>query len=133
MDETFDYDVFLSYSSKDRNVVHALAERLRDAGLRVWLDDWVVQPGGPIGLKIQHGLEKSRVLLMCMSKAYFASDWAGLEHHSLLFRDPTNKERRFVPVLIEDCYRPYAVAQCLRRLARAVRRGLREAPEGVPP
>jgi hypothetical protein len=74
MTETFDYDVFLSYSSKDRNAVHALAEKLRNAGLRVWLDSWIIQPGDPIGLKIQQGLEKSRVLLMFMSKAYFASD-----------------------------------------------------------
>ncbi len=111
MAETFDYDVFLSYSSEDRNVVHALARKLRDAGLRVWLDSWVIQPGDPVSLKIQQGLETSRLLLMCMSKAYFRSDWAGLEHHSLLFRDPTNKERRFIPVLIEDCDRPYAIAQ----------------------
>jgi WD40 repeat protein len=111
MAETFDYDVFLSYSSKDRNVVHALAEKLRNAGLRVWLDSWVIQPGDPISLKIQHGLEKSRVLLMCMSKAYFRSGWAGLEHHSLLFRDPTNKERRFIPVLVGECKLPSAIAQ----------------------
>ena len=32
MAETFDYDVFLSYSSKDRDVVHALAKRLLDSG-----------------------------------------------------------------------------------------------------
>ena len=76
MAESFEYDVFLSYSSKDRDVVHALAERLRDSGLRVWLDRWVIQPGDPISIKIQHGVEKSRVLLMCMSKAYFGSDWA---------------------------------------------------------
>ena len=35
----FDYDVFLSYSSRDKKAVRALAKRLKDDGLRVWLDD----------------------------------------------------------------------------------------------
>ena len=41
---TFEYDVFLSYSSKDKKTVHALAERLRGDGVRVWLDVWEIEP-----------------------------------------------------------------------------------------
>lgn len=62
----FEYDVFLSYSSKDKSSVHPLAERLKQDGLRVWLDEWEIKPGDSIPLKIQHGLEKSHTLLMCM-------------------------------------------------------------------
>ena len=111
MSRKFEYDVFLSYSSRDKKVVHALAARLKKDGLRVWLDSWVIQPGDPIGLKIQRGLEHSRTLVMCMSAAYFDSDWATLEHHTLLFRDPTNAQRRFIPLLIGDCARPDVIAQ----------------------
>ncbi len=111
MVRTFDYDVFLSYGAKDRQPVHALAERLRADGLRVWLDAWVIQPGDPISLKIQHGLEQSRTLLLCMSPAYFDSEWTTLETHTLLFRDPTNAQRRFIPVLIQDCTPPDTIAQ----------------------
>nr|QNO48683.1 hypothetical protein AMAKCJMG_00017 [Methanosarcinales archaeon ANME-2c ERB4] len=111
MSNTFGYDVFLSYSSQDKRIVHALAERLKQEGLRVWLDAWVIQPGAMIGLQIQHGLEKSRTLLMCMSPAYFDSEWTTLEHHTLLFRDPTNEKRRFIPLLIEDCAMPDIIAQ----------------------
>ncbi len=32
MSETFEYDVFLSNSSKDKEIVHALAERLKKDG-----------------------------------------------------------------------------------------------------
>ena len=111
MSNTFDYDVFLSYSSQDTQVVHALAERLKQGGLRVWLDAWAIQPGAMIGLQIQRGMEKSRMLLMCMSRAYFDSEWTTLEHHTLLFRDPTNEKRRFIPLLIEDCAMPDIIAQ----------------------
>ena len=41
----FDYDVFLSNNSRDKSLVLPLAERLREDGLRVSLDDWIIQPG----------------------------------------------------------------------------------------
>ena len=107
----FEYDVFLSYSSKDKKTVHALAKRLKKDGLRVWLDVWGILPGDSIPMKIQHGVEKSRTLLMCMSPDYFESEWGKLEHHSMLFRDPTNAQRRFVPLLIKDCAPPDIIAQ----------------------
>ncbi len=111
MSSEFEYDVFLSYSSKDRKIVHSLAERLKKDGLRVWLDDWVIKPGDLIPLKIQHGIEQSCTLLMCMSRDYFASEWGKLEHYTLLFRDPTNAQRRFIPLLIADCNPPDVIAQ----------------------
>jgi hypothetical protein len=51
----FRYDVFLSHSSADKPVVRELAERLRAAGLRVWLDDWIIRPGDLISAKIEEG------------------------------------------------------------------------------
>ncbi len=106
----FEYDVFLSYSSKDKNIVHDLANRLKQDGLRVWLDKWEIKPGNLIPLKIQEGLEKSHTLLMCMSPAYFESEWGRMEHYTLLFRDPINKQRRLIPLLIADCIRPDFIA-----------------------
>ncbi|MFM7238410.1 MAG: hypothetical protein ACKOZN_02245, partial [Cyanobium sp.] len=32
----------------------------------------------------------------------FGSDWVGLERHTALFRDPLNRDRRFVPVRLDD-------------------------------
>jgi hypothetical protein len=64
----FVYDVFLSHSSEDKPVVRALAERLRTDGLRIWLDEWIIQPGDMIGLKVEEGLEKSRVLEPVMNQ-----------------------------------------------------------------
>jgi len=60
MTETFTYDVFISHSAKDRPVVRQLAERLKQDGLRVWFDEWEIQPGDMIGLKIEQGLEHGR-------------------------------------------------------------------------
>ena len=45
MSDQFHYDVFLSPSAKDKAVVRPLAERLRQDGLKVWFDEWVLKPG----------------------------------------------------------------------------------------
>jgi small GTP-binding protein len=99
---SFLYDIFLSYSSKDKYVIRKLAERLRSDGLRVWLDEWEIGPGDLIGLKVEHGLEQSQILLLAMSKNSFASEWVTLERHTALFRDPTNEDRRFIPIRLDD-------------------------------
>ena len=62
MPELFEYDIFLSHSSKDKAVVRDVAERLRRDGLKVWFDEWVLKPGDSIPAKIEEGLERSRVL-----------------------------------------------------------------------
>lgn len=102
LDSPFDYDVFLSHSAKDRTVVRALAERLRKDAVKVWFDEWVLKPGDSIPAKIEEGLENSRVLVLCMSTHAFGSDWAQLESGTFRFRDPLNKERRFLPLRLDS-------------------------------
>ncbi len=102
MNDNFSYDVFLSHSAKDKPVVRAVAERLRKDGLRVWFDEWEIYIGDSISAKIEEGLEHSRVLVLCMSANAFGSDWAQLESGVFRFRDPLNKERRFIPLRLDD-------------------------------
>jgi 2-polyprenyl-3-methyl-5-hydroxy-6-metoxy-1,4-benzoquinol methylase len=113
MADDFKYDVFLSHSSKDKSIVRAVAERLREDGLRVWLDDWELHPGDSIPAKIEEGLEYSRVLVLCMSAHAFGSDWAQLEAGTFRFRDPLNKERRFIPLRLDVASIPGSLAQFL--------------------
>src|SRR5215510_12100536 len=113
MADDFTYDVFLSHSSKDKAVVRAVAERLRADGLRVWLDDWEIRPGDHIQAKIEEGLEHSRVLVLCMSAQAFGSDWANLESYTYRFRDPLNKERRFIPLRLDATPLKGSLAQFL--------------------
>lgn len=103
----------MSHSTHDKARVRLLAESLRDSGLRVWLDEWVIQPGDDIYAAIEHGLEYAQTLILCLSQAAIDSNWVKLERNTTIFRDPQNKERRFIPLLLEDC-RPPAV---IRRLA----------------
>ena len=109
MPDDFPYDVFLSHSAKNKAVVRPLAERLRADGVKVWFDEWVLKPSDSIErnqsqtAKIEEGLERSRVLVLCMSAHAFGSDWAQLEsgtfqmqgHHAL--SRPAGQGARFLP------------------------------------
>jgi small GTP-binding protein len=100
--DKFDFDVFLSHSATDKPVVRDLAERLRRDGLKVWFDEWEIRPGDSSFSKGRDGLERSRILLLFMSRNGFGSDWATPEHQTILFADPLNRRRRFIPLRLDD-------------------------------
>jgi small GTP-binding protein len=106
MSDTFSFDVFLSHNKADKPRVQRLAERLKAKGLRVWLDDWIIKPGDDIYLAVEQGLQATRVLVLCMSQDALGSGWVGLERSTVLFRDPSNAGRRFIPLLLADCELP---------------------------
>lgn len=106
MTSKFKYDVFLSHNSEDKLRVRQLADRMKHEGLSVWFDEWIIQPGDDIYMAIEQGIEASRALVLCMSPAAFGSDWVGLERSTVVFRDPANRDRRFIPVLLSDCNIP---------------------------
>src|SRR5579871_568740 len=106
MGESFLFDVFLSHNANDKPRVRRLAERLVQAGLRVWFDEWNIRHGDVIALKVDEGLEQSRVMLLCVSPNALASGWVALERSTAIHRDPSNVGRRFIPLLLADCEMP---------------------------
>jgi hypothetical protein len=86
---------------------------LRADGLKVWFDEWIFKAGDSIPAKIEEGLENSRVLVLCMSANAFGPEWAQLEASTFRFRDPLNKERRFIPVRLDDSPLRGSLAQFL--------------------
>lgn len=78
---SFEWDVFLSHTGDDKPRVARLAERLQAEGLRVWFDRDSIDTGQDILTAIENGLDKTRVLVLCMSRKAFESDWVRLERH----------------------------------------------------
>jgi WD40 repeat protein len=112
-EKPFAYDVFLCHSPLDKPAVRALAQRLKDDGLRVWFDDWEIEPGQRRARKVQQGLRQSRTLVLVLSANAFGPDWEVLERQTALFRDPASGERRFLPLRLDDAeikeaLRPFA-------------------------
>ena len=88
MNKPFYWDVFLSHSSIDKPRVARLAERLTAAGFRVWFDRPNIDSREDIVTAVEQGLERSRVLVLCMTKAAFESEWVRLERNKAVFHDP---------------------------------------------
>jgi hypothetical protein len=89
MGNCIEYDVFLSLARADKAAVRELAEQLKGDGLRVWFDEFVIQPSDMLSLKIEEGFQSSRTLLLVMSGAAFAPAWVTLERDTGLFRGST--------------------------------------------
>jgi TIR domain len=100
------YDVFLSYSAKDRVFVSRLAADLQGAGFAVWLDQWGLQGGDTIVRVIEQALGASRLLLVVMSPDYFQSQWTQQEWQYGMSREIDTGSVKLVPILYRDCEIP---------------------------
>lgn len=100
--ERFSYDVFLSYPSSEIDAVRLVANKLKQAGLRVSFENALVKPGELASRAISADLDRSRTLVLFISVDSLKSDWSRIESTTLRFRDPLSKERRFVAVRLDD-------------------------------
>lgn len=94
--------VFISYSSKDREVVRRIAADLRAAGVSYWLDCENVRPGDSISFAINRALEESDVLVACVSRNQAGSGWARAEYASALAEFLGEGRKRVIPLIIDD-------------------------------
>jgi small GTP-binding protein len=97
----FEFDAFISHSSKDKTLVRNIAQKLQNDGVKIWFDEWQIMAGDNIPFKIEQGLEKAKTLILCISKKAMVSDWVTLESQTFRFRDPLNKQRRFIPLRLD--------------------------------
>ncbi len=106
-EDQFEYDVFISYSSKDKQwvrgeLLHALEER----GLRVIIDFRDFRPGAPSIKEIERAVLSSRKTLLILTPDYLASQWTEFENLLLQTLEPSNQTLRLIPLLKEKCDLP---------------------------
>ncbi|MFE6686048.1 TIR domain-containing protein [Streptomyces sp. NPDC057743] len=65
-----DWDVFISYSRSDADLLELLTPALRRRGLRIFVDDTAVEDFAGITSTISHALARSKALLAIYSKEY---------------------------------------------------------------
>ncbi len=113
-----EYDLFLSYATEDRPWAEMLAERLRSEGVRVWFDQWELQPGDHVK-KLNDGLKHSRKVVAVWTPAYFRDDkvWTLAESYAKQSPDVLARERPLIPLLRQNCdieplFRPLIYLDC---------------------
>ena len=87
-------DIFLSYSSEDRDRVRLLVQRLGELGWSVWWDRRI-PPGMTWPQMIEKALESSRMMVVVWSKVSIKSKWVLIEANEGEDRYP------LVPVYID--------------------------------
>lgn len=110
-DQQFSYDVFISYSTQDREWVRGeLLPRLEASGLKACIDYRDFGVGAPIATEIERALLTSRKTLLVLSPTYLGSDWTAFENVMLQTLDPINRTRRLIPLRKAKCDLPLRIA-----------------------
>lgn len=79
------WDVFISHASEDKDAfVRPFARALREAGLRVWYDEFTLSLGDSLRRSIDRGLARSRFGIVVLSPSFFAKDWPQRELDGLV-------------------------------------------------
>src|SRR5262249_15221932 len=87
------WDVFINHASEDKSAVaHPLAEALRRAGARVWIDNRELQIGDSLSEKIDEGLSRSRFGIVIISPAFLAKHWPKRELAGLRAREEDERK-----------------------------------------
>jgi len=94
-------DVFVSYSSQDRERVKPLVDELQRAGWSVWWDR-AINAGTAFDREIETALDEARCVVVAWSKTAVESEWVRTEAHEGLERG------LLVPVSLDEVRPPLA-------------------------
>ena len=94
------FDIFLSHSHHDANIVETLAQKLEDeAGFHVWLDKWILVPGGHWQQEMAKGLNEARTCGVCIGENT-PRGWFQEEIERALNRQTRDNLFRVIPVIL---------------------------------
>lgn len=97
MSKRTDYDIFLSYSNKDKSWVAEFVSALKEAGIKTWFDVHELAPGERWDEKIQQALRESSVIVVILSENSVDSPWIFFELGAAIA-----DKKRIIPVLFGD-------------------------------
>ncbi|CAF3625681.1 unnamed protein product [Rotaria sp. Silwood1] len=93
------FDIMISYSHKDEIICQTIYEELIKKGYRVWID--YVQIHGNVMDAMAQAIERSHIIIICMSEQYRKSNYCRAEAHYAFQR-----ELKIVPILLQEHYKP---------------------------
>jgi len=92
-EESYDWDLFISHASEDKDeIVRPLATALKNAGFKVWYDEFTLTIGDSLRESIDRGLASSRYGLVILSKNFFRKKWSKTELNGLAAREREGKK-----------------------------------------
>lgn len=98
-ESTFQYDVMISYSHRDKNLCHQIHKALVADNFRVWID--LERMHGIMLQAMADAVEQSRYVMICMSDNYCISPYCRAEAQFAF-----EKQRGLIPIRVQNGYKP---------------------------
>jgi len=104
-------DLYLCHNGADKDWVRSLAEQLESETvdgtadgrlLRVFFDEWDIDFGANVVLRMAEGLQKARYVGVVLSPDMLRAPWPTFEWTDIVAGDPTNAQRRLIPIFYRD-------------------------------
>lgn len=96
-------NIYISYSSNDKEFANKLFKSLEQLGHSSWLDEQKIQVGEHIPSKIQEGLKSADYLIVILSSSSVKSGWVEKEWQAKYWSEVESGKTVVFPVLIEKC------------------------------
>ena len=94
-----EYDVFICHASEDKEgLARPLAEQLRERGLCVWYDEYVLKAGDSLRRGIDKGLASCHFGIVVLSSNFFSKQWPQRELDGLAARELTDDRKIVLPI-----------------------------------
>ena len=102
------YDLFLCHNKSNKDWVRKLAidvenEDYENRKLKVFFDEWDIQPGANIVLEINKALYQSRFVGVVVSPEMLQADWPTMEWTIAVSNDPSGRKNKVIPIWLGDC------------------------------
>jgi uncharacterized protein YbaR (Trm112 family) len=99
--------IFISHTSKDKDIATELVSKFRSRGLRVWIDHERIKYGESIPRAIEIGISESACLVVLVSRSFLSSQWCRAEYQPLITKEIQSGNVLVLPIVIEKCELPH--------------------------
>lgn len=101
-DTDIQFDVFISYNTKDRSFVNDILEpKLESWDLRVCVDYKTFLPGQRLAGTIHRSISASRQVIFVCTKNFLNSEWCHNELEIVRSQDPAGFKAKAIPLVLE--------------------------------
>ena len=99
MDQSNQYDVFISHASEDKEeIARPLAEKLKSLGMKVWYDEFSLHIGDSLTESIDRGIRYSHFGVVLLSHNFFTKNWTIEELNALNSKAQLQGRKVILPV-----------------------------------
>jgi tetratricopeptide (TPR) repeat protein len=99
-------DIFVSYTSADRDWAFWIGQELLKLGHDAHLHDWEISAGGNIMAWMDDRQQKANRVLCVVSSRYLEQPYSALERHGAQWAAVSNRPNFLLPVYVESCDAP---------------------------